>query len=43
MLVRRAWHALVLIPLAAAVAVALAPAYALVPAAVDALFPVVAG
>lgn len=42
-LVRRAWHALVLTPLAAGVAVAVAPAYALVPAAVHELFPVMAG
>lgn len=42
-LVRRAWHALVLVPLGVAVAVALAQVYALVPAAFDELFPVMAG
>lgn len=43
LLVRRVWHALVVIPLAAVVAVALAQVYALVPEAVDRLFPVLAG
>ncbi|MEV8439926.1 hypothetical protein AB0425_21335 [Actinosynnema sp. NPDC051121] len=42
-LVRRAWHVLVLVPLGVAVAVALAQVYALVPAAFDELFPVMAG
>jgi hypothetical protein len=42
-LVRHAWHALVVVPLAATVAIALAPVYALVPAAVDRWFPVLAG
>ena len=42
-LVRRPWHTLVLVPLGVAVALALAPVYALVPAAFHALFPVTAG
>jgi hypothetical protein len=42
-LVRRARDALVVLPLGVAVAVALAPVYALVPSAFHVLFPVVAG
>lgn len=43
MVARRAWHALVIVPPAAVIALALAPVYGLVPAAFRALFPVGAG
>ncbi|WP_143467000.1 hypothetical protein [Lentzea kentuckyensis] len=42
-LIRRAWHALVLVPLAAGVAAAAAPVYLVVPSALHLLFPVLAG
>jgi hypothetical protein len=43
LLARRAWHVLVVVPTASAVAFAVAQVYALVPAAFTALFPVLAG
>lgn len=43
LLARRAWHVLVVAPTAVAVAFAVAQVYALVPAAFDAMFPVLAG
>ncbi|WP_141983582.1 hypothetical protein [Saccharothrix saharensis] len=43
MTARRAWHASVIVPSAAVVALAAAPVYGLVPAAFRALFPVLAG
>jgi hypothetical protein len=43
LLVRRVWHVLVVVPVAAVVAVGLAQVYALGPAAVGSLFPVLAG
>lgn len=43
LLVRRIWQVLVVVPVAAVVAVAFAQVYALVPAAVDRWFPVLAG
>jgi hypothetical protein len=43
MTARRAWHALVIVPVATAVALALAPVYGLVPAAFRTLFPVLTG
>jgi hypothetical protein len=43
LLARRARHVPIVVPTAAAVAVTVAPVYALVPAAFDALFPVLAG
>jgi hypothetical protein len=43
MLVRRAWHLLVVVPLAVVVAVALGPVYEFVPSVLGDMFPVLAG